>query len=238
MNELTKKFYWFIFTGAFSLFIFLWTITFKQFENLPYYNPFDFNSEDWQDKLAPIAILKGERHEDLIEIQSQLDSATKIMSIDFRKYLNKSLTYDLIMRTNLVTVESMTNEQNINKFNTRHKNLVAFVNNLKYQLISEIKLWELFGDYSITYLYDKASFDLPQFRADFIRQYNKLRALELNWKETIPTTFVTGEMILAIAIIFLSSMFTIGLGYFMIAILLPIGYEIWKEKIEAPRRKP
>ena len=235
MEELFKKFYWLIITSICSLLIFLFSLLFNQCGKAFTGNPLKLpSSSDWDKPLNTLSYQMGNRNRLLGSLCSMVDTLYKVKNFSFRKCLDLSLKYDLEIKENIVTVEKYINELDQSKmFET--SNFLESWYTIKNRLNIELKLWELFGNYSLHYLKDKNSFDWQQFRIDIHRQNNELIANGFR-NQFIKMPSFLSEFLPWFIIFIAISTCIIGLIYLLIVYLVPIGLEIWNEKTENQRK--
>ena len=247
-SDLTRKYFWFIFTSACTLFILLLSTSYKHLSKLSIGNPYVYEYALYIPYLDTIRSQQKSRLDYLSFIKD---------SILFPEKLNRSFCFDIIFyyRKHNYEIQHASiyldncsrkiSEMVASKSNTdRYIKSVSQLFIITEQIINtEQVLWTAIVDYSLFSLPDSLTKlkDLQKHLEHsnrILQLYNELNAKRSIYSTDLSQTILTSELRRGREIVFFwcATIFlvfiTLNIGYLIVFILIPAGYEIWKEKGE------
>lgn len=233
MDDLVKKFYWLIITTLVSLIIFLLTNFVKEVTHFQYYNPFNSKYKEWESLEDSLFTYQKARHETYQNIHNYIVTENRYNKLFFRNCYKTSSLADLRIKIDISIIDALIDsKKNQGLINDYTDGLIKWQNTL----IEELKFWNFIGEYSFKFINDSTHFDLNRFKHDYKLIQHKYVAsyatyliyLSFNYHYWNPFIDIA-KLLLKLFIYYL---FIFGIFYLIINFLLPIGDEIWKEKVK------
>jgi hypothetical protein len=239
MNDLVKKFYWLIITTLVSLIILLLTNCVQDVTHFKFYNPFHSKYKEWENLEDSLLTSQKARYESHQKIHNYILTQKHYSKLFFKDCDNTASLADLRIKMDISIIDALIDSKKKQGLKTNEMDRLV-----KWQktLSEELEFWNYIGEYSFKFLTDSTHFNASRFKYDYNLVRHKYIAsyttyflyLGFNYQYWNPFLDI-GKFLLKLYIYWLV---ILGIVYLMGKFLLPIGTEIWKEKVKnKPNKK-